>query len=495
VIPVAGGRHLAALAALLTAGAVAAEERTTAGDLLAALASGALGAEEATAEALDAIEAWAELNALATLDAEGSRAAARAVDLGERAGALAGLPVVVKDNIQVEGLPAAAGTPALRSAVAQANAPVVQRLVDAGAVVLGTTNMHELAFGISGYNPTYQTGADVGVRNPYDTDRFAGGSSSGTGALVGAGVVAAGLGTDTGGSVRVPAALNGVAGLRPTLGRYPTEGIVPISTTRDTPGVIAASVADVALLDRVIAGGEPVAAADLAGVRLGVAPQFAGGLGPDVQAVWNAALARLEEAGVEIVAVDAADIVEASAAISFPIALYEANRDLRAYLERYAPEVSLADVAAGILSPDVRATYDGLVLPRKLPAPNGGLVDAEPIYRGAIGEGRPALVSAYGALFADAGIEALLFPTVPRVAAPAGPESSDLETFATFIRNTDPGSNAGLPGLTLPAGLGPDTGLPVGIELDGPAGADLRLLALGMALENLFGTLPPPSPE
>jgi mandelamide amidase len=477
---------------MLAAFGAAAEERTSAHDVLDAVAAGTLTAEAATAQAFAAIEAWAELNAVATLDAEGALAAAQSVDRGERGGPLAGLPIVVKDNIQVEGLPAAAATPALQATVSKAHAPVVQRLVDAGAVVLGTTNMHELAFGISGYNPTYQTGADVGVRNPYDIDRFAGGSSSGTGALVGAGAVTAGLGTDTGGSVRVPAALNGVAGLRPTLGRYPAGGIVPISTTRDTPGVIAASVADVALLDRIIAGGDPVAAAELASVRLGVATQFAGGLGPDVEAVWVAALSRLEEAGVEIVEVDAADIAEASAAISFPIALYEANRDLRAYLERHAPGVSLEDVIAGIRSPDVKATYEGLVLPEKLPMPDGGLVDAEPIYRGAVEEGRPALVSAYEALFADAGIDALLFPTVPRVAAPAGPASSDLETFSTFIRNTDPGSNAGLPGLTLPAGLGPEAGLPVGIELDGPAGSDRRLLAIGMGIEDLLGTLPPP---
>ena len=342
------------------------------------------------------------------------------MDRGERTGPLAGLPVVVKDNIQVQGLPASAGTPALQSVVSRQNAPIVQKLVDAGAIVVATTHMHELAFGISGYNPTYGTGPGVGVRNPYDTDRFAGGSSSGTGALVGAGAVTAGLGTDTGGSVRVPAAVNGVAGLRPTIGRYPADGIVPISSTRDTPGFIAATVADIELLDRVVTGAEPemrpispdcVSALRPRSARTSVRRSRRSGA--DV-------LARLEAAGVEIVKVDASEIVRRNAEISFPIALYEANTDLRAYLERHAPGIGIEEVVAGIRSPDVKATYEGLVLPRKLPTPDGALVDAEPVYRAAMREGRPALVAAYEALFAEAGIEALVFPTVPDVAVRRG---------------------------------------------------------------------------
>ena len=107
-------------------------------------------------------------------------------------------------------------------------------------------------------------------------------------------------------------------------------------------------------------------------------------------------------------------------------------------------------------------------------------------------DGRPALIAAYEKLFADADVEAVIFPTVPQVAAVADEASSSLETFSTFIRNTDPASNAGLPGLSLPAGLGAETGLPVGVELDGPAGSDRRLIAIGMAIEELFGSLPLP---
>ena len=122
------------------------------------------------------------------------------------------------------GLPASAGTPALKGFMPKKDAPVAAKLRAAGAIIIGKTNMHELAFGISGYNGAFKTGAESGVRNAYDATKIAGGSSSGTGAALGARIVTAGLGTDTGGSVRVPCALNGCAALRPTVGRYPQAG-------------------------------------------------------------------------------------------------------------------------------------------------------------------------------------------------------------------------------------------------------------------------------
>lgn len=483
----------AAALAFSTAGE-AQEARPTAADMISDIAAGTISAEAAVEAALARLEAWAVLNGLAHSNDMAALAAGRAVDAGSTTGPLAGLPIVVKDNIRVEGLPNAAGTPGLMEAIADSHAPVLQRLVDAGAIVIATTNMHELAFGISGWNPTYQTGPEPGVRNPYDTARFAAGSSSGTGALVGAGVVAAGFGTDTGGSVRLPAAINGVSGLRPSMGRYPADGIVPISSTRDTAGVIAASVADIALLDAVITGGDAVEAAPLDGVRLGLGPGFTGNLGPDVQAVWDDVLAELEAAGVVLVEVDDTAIFDLNNQISFPIALMEAGPDLQAYFDTYMPGMSVETMAASIASPDVQGTYAGLVIPGKLPAPDGSLVDGAPIYAAAMAEGRPALIEAYAALFAGNDIDALLFPTAPLVAAMASAEASSVETFFAFIRNTDPGSNAGLPGLSIAAGLGPDTGLPVGIELDGPAGSDTRLLALGLAIEALLGTTPLPPP-
>ena len=176
---------------------------------------------------------------------------------------------------------------------------------------------------------------------------------------------------------------------------------------------------------------------------------------------------------------------------SFPVALYEAYDDLKAYLERHRVGLSVEQVAAAIASKDVKATYDGLVVPRKLPAPNG-VVDAAPIYQEAMQRARPALVAHFADTFRNYGIEALVGPTTPHVAVVQGPDASSLETFLRFIRNTDPGSNAGLPGLTIPAGLGPSTGLPVGLSLDGPRGSDERLLALGLAIEELLGRTPPP---
>ncbi|MTH60443.1 amidase family protein [Paracoccus litorisediminis] len=468
------------------------ESRGSASELLAAIREGQTSAVAALEATLSQIAGWKDLNAVAHLNADAALQAARAVDAGQVSGPLAGVPIVVKDNIQVAGLPAAAGTPGLQDAIAVANAPVLQKLVEAGAVVVATTNMHELAFGISGYNPTYQTGPETGVRNPYDLSRFAAGSSSGTGALIGSGAVRAGLGTDTGGSVRLPAAINGVAGLRPTLNRYPTGGIVPISRTRDTSGVIAASVADIELLDRVITDDAPTIARDLGGVKLGLAADFTEGLDADVAAVWAGVVTRLRDAGVEFVQIDASEIVALNHAVSFPVVMTEANAHLRYYLAEHAPHLTLEDVVARIASPDVKATYETFILPGKLPTPSGELVDGAEIYRAAIEIHRPALIAAYDALFAASGIDALIFPTSPCVAALAGPESSAPEVFGTFIRNADPGSNAGIPGLSIAAGRGPDTGLPVGIELDGPAGSDRALIALGLAIETLLGRTQPP---
>jgi mandelamide amidase len=457
------------------------------------LRTGKVTSTALTAEALSRAKANADLNAFVTLDEAGALKTAATFDAtGDKTKPLGGVPIVIKDNIEVAGLPCSAGTPALKDYIPKADAPVVAKLRAAGAVIIGKTSMHELAFGISGYNTAFKTGAEFGVRNAYDRTLIAGGSSSGTGAALGARIVAGGLGTDTGGSVRVPAALNGCASLRPTVGRYPQDGIAPISHTRDTAGPMAATMADVALLDRVIAGGDAIAPADLKQVRIGIAKAMLTNLDADTEAAFQAATAKLKAQGVTIVEIEMPSLAELNGQVSFPVALYEAYDDLVAYLEHTDTGISIDAVAKDISSADVKGTYDGLVIPRKLPAPDGTLVDAKPIYDAAIKSARPALQALYSKTFADNRLDAIAFPTTPRVAITSNPDSSSLENFGLFIQNTDPGSNAGIPGIQIPIALGATSNLPIGLELDGPAGSDRRLLAIGVALDAVFGRLPPP---
>jgi mandelamide amidase len=453
---------------------------------------------ELTQNALDRAQANAALNAFVTIDRTAALVAAKEADAelaaGKIRGPLHGVPLVVKDNIHVKGLPNTAGTPALRGFIPKDNAPTVQRLVDAGAIILGKTNMHELAFGISGYNQATFAAQPIGVRNPYDRTRFAGGSSSGTAAAIAAGIVPGGLGSDTGGSSRIPSGVTGGAGFRPTIGRYDNAAVTPISSTRDTVGPMARTVSDVALLDSVITGGKMPSAASLKGLKLGVyRAYFFNNLDADTLAVSNAVLEKLKKAGATIVEVDMPDLQKLNSNTSFPVALYEAYDDMVKYLARYPTGQSIESLASTIASEDVKGTYAGLVLPRKLPGPDG-LIDAAPIYQAAIQEARPALIKHYADTFQKYGIDALIFPTTPHVAVVQGPDASSLQTFLLFIQNTDPGSNAGIPGLSIPAGLGPTTKLPVGIEIDGPSGSDERLLAIGMAIEKVLGPTPRPAP-
>ncbi len=468
----------------------------TATQAAADLCAGKYTSEALVSAVLARAKARPELNAFITLDEAGALKAARAFDAAHKPGRdckpLGGVPIAIKDNIEVAGLPASAGTPALKAYVPQTDAPVVAPLRAAGAIIIGKTNMHELAFGISGYNTAFKTGADYGVRNAYDTSRIAGGSSSGNGTAIGSRIIAIAIGTDTGGSVRIPCALNGCASLRPTVGRYPQGGIAPISHTRDTAGSMADTVADVALLDRVIAGGGPIEPADLKSVRLGVVASTLANLDDDTKAAYAAAIDRLKAAGVTVVDVDMADLMQLNGQVGFPVALYEAYDDMVAFLKR-GPKISIEDLAKAISSPDVKGTYDGLVLPRKLPGPNNTVVDAKPAYDAAIKTARPALQKLYADTFAKNRLDAIVFPTVPKVAVLSNPDSSSLANFGGYIQNTDPGSNAGLPGMQIPVALGAASKLPVGLELDGPAGSDRRLLAIGLSMEKLFGRLPKPA--
>jgi Asp-tRNA(Asn)/Glu-tRNA(Gln) amidotransferase A subunit family amidase len=471
-------------------------DQLTATEVAAGICAGSFTSLQVTEAYLARAKARTAHNAFVTLDEAGALNAARAADTRRASGAaclpLQGVPIAVKDNIHAAGLPSTAGTPALKNFVPTADAPVLQKLRDAGAIVLGKTNMHELAFGISGYNPAFNTSSNVGVRNAYDVTRMSGGSSAGSGVAVGARMAPAALGTDTGGSVRVPCALNGCASLRPTVGRYAQAGIAPISHTRDTAGPMAVSMNDVDLMDRVITGAATVAPADLRGVRVGRVADFLVNMDADTQAAYNAALAKLQAAGVTVVDVAMPDLAMLNGNVSFSVAFYEAHDDLVAYLAVSNTGLTIQQVVASIASPDVKGAYEAFVLPRMLPTPTGSVIANAPVYSAAMATHRPALMKLYADTFANHRLDALIFPTVPKVALPANAESSSLGNFLLFIQNTDPGSNAGIPGIQLPMGLGAASKLPVGLELDGPAGSDRRLIAIGMAIEALLGRIPSP---
>jgi len=433
-------------------------------------------------------EAAGSLNAYASFDAQGLRAQARLADARIAAGErlpLLGIPIALKDNIDALGFPCAAGTGALQGRSPQADAELVRRLRAAGALIAGKTNMHELAFGITNNNPV--TGA---VRNPWDSTRIPGGSSGGSGAVVAARLVPAAIGTDTGGSVRVPAALCGVAGLRPSVGRAPGEGIAPVSTTRDTAGPLARSIRDCALIDAALTGDTtPLSIVRLHGVRLGVPRSpFWDDLDAGVRQVCDEALIALRKAGAVLVEMTLPGIAEASAEAGFPIALFEFVRDMRHYLASRERGITLEELVAGVGSPDVAGAVGPLL--------SGGAIP-EAVYRQAL-KARQRLQGLYQAAFEQHGVQALVFPTTPCTAARIGEDETvtlngrAVPTFPTFIRNTDPGSNAGIPGVTLPAGLA--AGLPAGLALDGPAGSDRRLLAIAAAIEAVLPAAQPAPP-
>ncbi len=456
-----------------------------------ALARGELGCREYAQALIARAEAGRNLNAYSATDHDALLAAADTADregwARDPARVLAGVPVALKDSIGTTALPTTGCTGALRGRRPARNAPLAQALFDAGALLAGKANMHELAFGITCNNAV--TGA---VRNPHDPRMIPGGSSGGSAAAVAARMVPAAIGTDTGASVRLPAALCGVVGFRPTVGRYPQAGIVPISHTRDTAGPIARSMADIRLLDAVIAGERPPPAAEslpaLRGLRLGLPLRyFHDGADPEVTAVMEDTLARLREAGVVLVEAEVPGLKELNDAVGFPVALYELQHDLPAYLAAAGYPMTLAEVAEGIGSPDGAGVVGSQL---------GADAVTREAYEAALAA-RVRLQAAYAGYFGDNRVDAMIFPTAILPARPIGHDltvelnGEQVPTFFTFIRNTDPGSNAGIPGISLPAGITPAR-LPVGVELDGPAGSDRRLLAIAAAIEAVLPAPPVP---
>jgi len=463
-------------------------------DLTVEQVAAALKSREMTAEAyaeslLARAAAHADLNAFISQDPDAVRAAARAADKSRAAGGaqgpLAGIPLALKDNIDTTALGTTGGSQGLKDHRPRRNAPIAEALLNAGAILLGKTNLHELAYGVTNNNGSFGP-----ARNPWNRRLIPGGSSGGTGVAVAARLAPAGLGTDTGGSVRIPAALCGCVGFRPTTKRYSQAGIVPISSTRDTAGPMARSVADVVLLDGVITGGPTrLAPARLEGLRLGVPrAYFYADLDPQLAEVVEAELARLRGLGVVLVEADVPRLKELDEAASFPVALHETVTTLREYLREAGSPLTLEALFDRIGSPDVKGFVTSLL-------GEGAVPDA--VYKEAIAVHRPALQAALESYFQRHDVAAIVFSTTPMPARPIGEDETvevagrRVPTFFTYIRNTDPASNAALPGLSLPIGLTRD-GLPVGIELDAPSGRDHALLAIGLACEASRPAMPAP---
>lgn len=424
----------------------------------AAASSGAVRPVEDPADAV-----WTELATAAQIEAQPTDAAG------------APFPLAVKANIAVRGFRRSAACPVFDLAPEPVDAHVVALLRRAGAVVVGTTNMHELALGITSDNAAF--GA---VRVPAHPGRSAGGSSGGSAAAVASGAVRIALGTDTGGSVSIPAAHCGIAGFRPSTGRWPGDGILGLSTTRDTAGVFARSVAELETVDRWVTGdGRPLPAIPDGGIRIGLPDGLCDELHPATRAAFEAALERLPT-GVELVRVHLSGIVDRAAAAEAPLVMWESRRllgDAAARALRLAPEDAFAHLAAHVAGEDVRA-----ILQAELRAPT-----APEAYAAAQSLAFAARAS-YARLLSASRLEGIVFPTTPAPAPVLGARGSVehlgrlVPIFELYTRNTVQGTVVGAPMITLPAPVA-DGEPPVGITLQGRRFEDRRALALARTIE------------
>jgi len=460
-------------------------------EAVAAMRSGEIKAEDYAAALLERCQGLASLNAFITLEAQRVLEAARAADLrrasGQPLGPLHGLPLPVKDSIDTSDYRTTSGTNALRSFHPKRDAAVMTPLRAAGAIVLGKTNIHEMSYGWTSNNQAFGP-----VHNPYDPQRIPGGSTGGTASAIASRMAPAGLAEDTNGSIRIPAALSGIAGLRPTTGRWPQAGVMPITPLFDTVGPHARSVADLALLDAVVTGDahlDPVAS--LQGVRLGVSPTyFLAGLHPQTDRVMAGVLERLKDAGAVIVDAEVPGLADMINAMNFQIQTYDTVPSVRAYLRDEETDITFEDILAQ-MSPGVRWVFENFSMP------GGQYFPTDKAYNEARASVRPKLQETFRRYFRDQGVQALMFPSA---LCPATRIGEDNETvwagekkpiYYVYSRNVSPGNCASLPALVLPGGLTTE-GLPVGIEFDAASGADRNLLGLGFALERALGPIPAP---
>ena len=430
-------------------------EPDTLGAAAAALRAGTTTSRELVERALARADARAELNVVAHLDRDGALELARTRDsqlaAGDVVGPLHGLPITVKDLFVVDGFPLRAGTRApLPDLGGQGTA--VTRIRDAGAIVVATVNLHEVAYGITGENQW--TGH---VANPVDPLRQAGGSSSGSAAAVAAGIGLASLGTDTGGSIRVPASHCGVVGFKPTTGRVPLDGALPLSLTCDHAGPLVRSVDDAALFTAVLSGAAPAPLLPRMPARFAVPLGYLRGrLSRPVRHAFEGWLDVARRSGVDVVDLDLPGIEDALdifRAIQAPEAARVHASALATHPDGFSPTVR-AQLEAGI---EAEAT-------------------AEAAARAARAELADALDAAVGR------VDALVLPATPVPAPLQGSEEVELESGSAPLRPsllalTTPFSLTGLPVLCLP--FARIDGLPVGVQVVGRRGSDDHVLAVG----------------
>jgi aspartyl-tRNA(Asn)/glutamyl-tRNA(Gln) amidotransferase subunit A len=426
---------------------------------------GAIGAVETALRAI--AEHGARTNAFIRVDADGARDAARrladARQRGLERGPLDGMTISIKDLIDIAGEPTTAASNVRAGHVATRDAPVVTRLRDAGAILIGKTNLHEFAFGT-----TSEESAFGAVHNPLDTSRSAGGSSGGSAAAVAAGMGTASIGTDTGGSIRIPAAACGVVGLKPSLGEVPTEGVVPLSRTFDHVGPITRNVADAAAIWAVLADREQPGLDDRSarGLELGaLGGYFMRLLQREVREAFSHALDRLRSAGI---AVSAREIAGADTIIE-------------TYLNISLPEAAhwhalTMDTRAGDYQPPVRERLE-----------RGRSISAVK-YLEAF-DLREELRVAVDAAFA--GCDALVLPALAIVAPAHGAVDVTMDNGesmlvrAAMLRLTQAFNVTGHPAISLPIRT---DGLPVGLQLVGRRDHTAELLSVAAVVEDTLSS-------
>ncbi|MBT9557587.1 MAG: Asp-tRNA(Asn)/Glu-tRNA(Gln) amidotransferase subunit GatA [Myxococcales bacterium] len=446
------------------------------------------------ARALAAADRNADLNVFLALDAPGATAAAHALtrrlERGDHVGPLVGVPIAVKDNLVVEGMKTTAGSRILANFQSKFTATAVRRLVSAGAVVIGKTNLDEFGMGSStersAYGPTM---------NPWNPRYVPGGSSGGSAAAVAAGIVPIALGSDTGGSIRQPAAYCGVVGLKPTWGRVSRYGLIAYASSLDTVGPIARTVRDAARALAAMAGDDPAdmtasrePAPDftrslddgVAGLRVGVLDGWLDGdVTPGVRGAVRGTANQLASAGADVRSVTLPD-VDAALAAYYVIAPAEASSNLARYDGvRYGHRTSAAVTSLADLYARSRGEGFGPEVIRRILlgtfALSAGYYDA---YYGRAQALRAELTGAFLAALLD--VDVLLGPTTPGPAPLLG-ELQDPVTMALLDKFTISASLAGLPAIHVPTGL--ERGLPIGVQLIGRPFAEATLLQVARTVE------------